>query len=341
MFKKKFPRKKKHCPSVKESRAVFVEVCPIEELIPVQCVMPEPGIDDFPSETQNWDVNDSDRKSTDGIYKRVNIGWETSIILYFKLFNVNNQQMSYLLDILRGEGLHVANSLYFLKKADATNKVLKSVFSCRQFAYLSIVDNIRHCVDKCLISVTDSHLTLDIVINIDGLPAFKSSPLTIWPILFYIKGSFERPHPHRCMFMLDFIDFISKLCDELKLLKNFVHISRGLHLKLKCFVFVWCTCTSFFTGMQDSFCWEQCLHSFCRIQGEMLTAELFFLTVPMMRDPTFLTWIFLRVIKILDLLLLVWYHWKMTSLPSTCIPCASELFEDWSNHISPVMDYCL
>lgn len=153
------------------------------------------------------------------------------LFLFFILFNISHRAMEYLLDILRGEGYEVPSSVYKLKKYNksANVDVLKSVLSCGgEFAYIGIKDNIKYCIVNKLIHFKDMYNSLHINISIDGLPLYKSSAVTLWPILLSFNNiGFSKPLPVGIYVGIskpNFVDFISQLHHELLEFKANVQI---------------------------------------------------------------------------------------------------------------------
>lgn len=157
-------------------------------------------------------------------------------LLYFCiLFHLPDRAIEYMLSVLADENLDIPRTLYlFMKPHDHLRSkicVIQSTLSCGgSLAYLSILQNIQYCLRSHLISFTKKYVDLSIKINIDGLPLFKSSPVTLWPILFAIDGfSFKRPLPI-CMYTgvgkPNFVEFIQQLCDELLHFKEHVPIGE-------------------------------------------------------------------------------------------------------------------
>lgn len=154
------------------------------------------------------------------------------LYMFFTIFGISNRAMSYLLAILEEEGLNVPSSVYLLKKPFSCDKkvdVIKSTLNCGgEFVYLSIEDNIKYCIDNNLIQLTDKYTEFRIMLNIDGLPLFRSSPVNIWPILVSFRDyDFGKPLPVGVYVGVkkpDFSGFVSQLHSELLRLQNYVQI---------------------------------------------------------------------------------------------------------------------
>lgn len=98
-------------------------------------------------------------------------------------YHVQRRALSELLKILIGFGLH------FLPKDSRTLLVtLRSVNienrSEGQYWHNGLGNGL-----KSFFSRLSANMSIDININIDGLPLFKSSPVEFWPILSNIRGT--------------------------------------------------------------------------------------------------------------------------------------------------------
>ena len=153
------------------------------------------------------------------------------LLYYFLILNVSHRSMDYLLTILRDEGLEVPSSVYNLKKSMHSRKavILQSLKCGGQMAYLSIKDNLIHCIEQNLICFSDVYNCIKININVDGLPLFRSSPMTLWPVLFSLRScSFNKPLPIGVYVGInkpDFSGYIQQLCEELHAFRDYVPVS--------------------------------------------------------------------------------------------------------------------
>lgn len=99
-------------------------------------------------------------------------------------FNVSHAAVNGLLTVLKSQSLSVPSTAKTLLKTPRTSNVLLK--SGGEYIYLGLDCSIM----KYLASVPENLMTdltqLDLSINIDGLPLFKSSPISLWPILVMI-----------------------------------------------------------------------------------------------------------------------------------------------------------
>lgn len=196
------------------------------------------------------------------------------LLMFYVLFNISNRAMQYLLKILIEEGFDVPKSLYLLKKKPISTKinVARSLLACGgQFVYFSILDSILFCVRNNLVTFVNRFNELKIAINIDGLSPFKSSPVTLWPILISFRNTvFRRPLPvglYVGKSKPDFHGFVTKLHEELiKLKSDFVHVVDDIHVKVVDVLFICDAPARNFVQCLKSFAsYNPC--NYCRIEG--------------------------------------------------------------------------
>lgn len=112
------------------------------------------------------------------------------LLLFFQIFNISHRAMEYLLTILKDEGIDVPTSVYNLNKLKKKESVqiMKSSVNEHSYGYISIVDTIKFALSKSLFGITSLYNNLNVIVNVDGLPIFRSSPITLWPILISFKN---------------------------------------------------------------------------------------------------------------------------------------------------------
>ncbi|XP_028417018.1 uncharacterized protein LOC114544776 [Dendronephthya gigantea] len=89
-----------------------------------------------------------------------------------------------LLQILRGQGLCLPKDSRTLLQ---TPREVITLSKCGgQYVYLGIEAGITDILSKNA-SLIEKHTTVDLMINVDGLPLFKSSTSQFWPILGYFN----------------------------------------------------------------------------------------------------------------------------------------------------------
>jgi hypothetical protein len=106
------------------------------------------------------------------------------LLTFLLLFNISTRAMNFLLSILIKHGISVPPSLYLLKKCiDVPNFARTVCKNGAEMVYFSIKENFKFCIDKHIIVRS---CTLDMHFNIDGLPIYRSSSVSAWPILLKI-----------------------------------------------------------------------------------------------------------------------------------------------------------
>ena len=119
------------------------------------------------------------------------------LLQLFLLYSVSRRFVNSLLTILRKYGVDVPGSFYLLKKAFCSKRYstyLNLPMERGEFRYYGIRRNLDFLI-------RESHMSRDVFsiqINVDGLPLFKSSRLSVWPILMKLDStscSYKLPLP--------------------------------------------------------------------------------------------------------------------------------------------------
>lgn len=214
--------------------------------------------------------------STSSQSQKVEATLAEKLLYFFHFFSISHRAMEYLLASLREEGIDVPASVYLLRKCEKSNKqsiILKSVLDCGgNLAYLSIKDNICFCLRNGLIYFSEKFNIININLNIDGMPLFRSSPVTLWPILMSFKDlNFKKPLPvaiYSGGSKPDFSDFIKNLCDELEEFMDYI-LCDNFYVKLGKIVFVCDSpARSFLQGTKSHSGYYAC--SVCRIKENIM-----------------------------------------------------------------------
>ena len=169
-------------------------------------------------------------------------------LLVFLLSRISHRHMNYLLNIFKWHNVNAPSSVYMLLKLskikDFVSNISCSTVSRGQFAYLSILDIIKFCIEKGYLNLSGMYNDFDISIGIDGVPLFKSSNFNLWPILLRLKNcSYYKPLPIAVFAGIgkpDLAAFLEKVHQELILLKEYCRVC-DFFVKLKSIVFI---CTS-------------------------------------------------------------------------------------------------
>ncbi len=147
--------------------------------------------------------------------------------------------MKYLLDILNRFNVEVPKSIYLLKSRLGTTSSTVNKFKNGSFVYFSIFDNLKYLLDNSLINNLNTS-DLKISINIDGMPLYKSSHISAWPILFKIHGVF-RPviiGIYVGLHKPPLQEYLQQLTEELNIFKTTGMYINGCHFKFTKVLFV-------------------------------------------------------------------------------------------------------
>jgi len=150
------------------------------------------------------------------------------LFLFFIVTNIPKRVMQQLLNILLKHGVNVPNSIYKLSKIGKTADFVKSQsIDGGTMGYLSILNNLNFCFVNGLLCINNlrklaGKFVLSVHINIDGLPLYKSSNCTLWPILLRFEG-YSRPLPIAVYCGVgkpDVVLFVHNFLNELHVFKN-------------------------------------------------------------------------------------------------------------------------
>jgi hypothetical protein len=146
------------------------------------------------------------------------------LFFFYIAFNIPRRAMQHLLDILTAHGVSgVPQSVYLLQKG--LNTVSWDIINVEKgdFAYLGIQNNLEFAFENKLVQLESSEIEtrVNLTLNMDGLPLFKSSRMNLWCILMQVSGVMRplpiaifcgvgKPNVHQ---------FTERLCNELKSLK--------------------------------------------------------------------------------------------------------------------------
>ncbi len=141
-----------------------------------------------------------------------------------KMFGISHRAMAYLIYLLKSHNIdNIPSSVYMLTRNKQTVPYSTEIMANGQFAYISMKENIIYAINNGLINPenmkkdSNNNILLDIIINVDGMPLYKSSQITIWPILFKIP-SMVNPLPIALYCGLgkpDVFSYLQKLANEL------------------------------------------------------------------------------------------------------------------------------
>lgn len=196
---------------------------------------------DYSDDESSDEINDDDNVSSASSGKTL----AEDLFLFFIMFNLTNSAMKNLLLILNRHGVNVPSSLYLLRQCCSEKVNLTSFRVNENFAWIGVTDNIVFCVQQGFLNLTDfisntKTCFLNIKINVDGLPLYKSSSVNLWPILMIIEN-ISSPLPLGIFCGIgkpELTSFLKKMCEELKHLKEEGFWYRDVCVRLNriCFV---------------------------------------------------------------------------------------------------------
>jgi hypothetical protein len=189
----------------------------------------------------NADVSDDDAESSPATEPTLSLAEE--LLIYFVIFNVSHSAMTYLLQLLTRHNINVPPTVYKLKKNKKNIDWNVLNINNGQFGYLSLQESIIYCIKNGLLHLKSGteKIILDLKLSIDGLPLYKSSIMSLWPILCTI-ADVVRPLPLAVFCGIgkpDLDVFLKNLCEELHILKadGFFHMGCQIvvgHVLLVC-----------------------------------------------------------------------------------------------------------
>jgi hypothetical protein len=159
------------------------------------------------------------------------------LMMFFLMFNLPRTAMTTLLLILIKHGISgVPKSVYLLKKSVPQQQHNTPIInmSSGEFAYIGIINYLENILTKGLVNLNaNGQFLFNIKINIDGLPLFKSSRLTLWPILIQLSNC-SRVVPIALFCGTgkpDLLVYCQQLIDEIRSLKTGI-IIKNIFVKL-------------------------------------------------------------------------------------------------------------
>ncbi|PAA76785.1 hypothetical protein BOX15_Mlig005569g2, partial [Macrostomum lignano] len=202
------------------------------------------------------------------------------LLLFYLLFNIPVRAMNYLLRLLVSNGCQVPATLHLLKKPLSKFKTQVETMGTGQFAYVGIFENIKYCVDRMMLpsSLFDStEIKLNLKLNCDGLPLFKSSKITLWPILVQFEH-IRQPFPVASFCGLGLpplLDYLEQLTNELSILQTTGIQYKDHKFKVEKISFICDTpARSFIQGTKGHAGYSSCC--WCRTTGEYIHGRVVF-----------------------------------------------------------------
>lgn len=145
-------------------------------------------------------------------------------ILHFVItFNLPRRATQHLLNLLLRFGIAVPKSVYHLQKNLMNNLTTLNQLGSGLFTYISLRDNIKFCFENGLLSAKKGEkIVIDCRVNMDGLPLYRSSSESLWPILVLFEG-ISFPFPVAIYYgkeKANLNDYLREFVEEVKLLKT-------------------------------------------------------------------------------------------------------------------------
>lgn len=137
-------------------------------------------------------------------------------------FNISQNALNALLKLLKHHKCFETLPIDSRTILTSTNKLYTS--NCRvvergKYHHFGILNGIKQNIPDCF-----DYEIIQIVVRIDGLPIFKSSPEQFWPILAYIRPNNNQVFPIGIYFgqvkPIDSNDFLKEFVDEAKVLST-------------------------------------------------------------------------------------------------------------------------
>ena len=137
------------------------------------------------------DYDESDASDSDAISSDPNTCRKFSLIeelwMFFLIFNLPQRAMTHLLQLFRRLGHDVPSSFAQLKRRHSSTISTVDNLSERlapNFHYLSVENNLVFALDSgVILPNAKDEIIVNLKINMDGLPLWKSSSIEYWPIL--------------------------------------------------------------------------------------------------------------------------------------------------------------
>lgn len=197
------------------------------------------------------------------------------LYLFYIVSTISDAQMIHLLSILHRHNVkNVPKSLYFLKKNSRIDK--KSILvTGGEFSYFGIANNLKFLFDKN--ALCDSITSLSLKFNFDGLPIFRSSSLSAWPILMKVA---TLPPVAVALFLgtakPKLVEYLSEFVTELKALVSYGFSLNDKVVAVDNVVFI---CDAPARAMVQGIAYHTSKKgcSYCTVEGESFEKRVIFL----------------------------------------------------------------
>jgi hypothetical protein len=215
--------------------------------------------------------------------RAVNNSLAYDLYVFAILFNLPRSALKYLLEILVKHGVDVPVTPYKLKKVYSNLNISnEECLETNGVTYIGIKNSVTFAVDKGLLKLDefcdDNNVCfLDLQINVDGLPLYKSSAYNLWPILMKVK-SLPSPLPVGmfCGFGKPQLNIlVDSLAEELTLFKTSGVLFNNFLVKIKNILFVCdAPARAFLQCVKGHSGYFGC--SYCRQKGEYVEDHVVF-----------------------------------------------------------------
>lgn len=200
------------------------------------------------------------------------------LLLFFVIFNLPRAAMSYLLKLLLRFNIDVPSSVYRLTKAKRSFRWDTIDINNGNIGFLTLKETIVFCIENGFLAITsECRQVLNLQINVDGLPLYKSSQVTLWPILCKIENVM-RPLPLALFCGVgkpDLTEFLKRLCEELHEFMTTGFVYNGCCFVVSKVIFVCdAPARAFIQRIQGHTSKAGC--GYCRVMGEWFAGRVVF-----------------------------------------------------------------
>lgn len=164
---------------------------------------------------------------------------DEDLFIFVMLFNLSNGAIQFLLTTLLKHGVSVPKSVHLLKSQHSKSSYDSWLCGAGKIAYYSIKSCFKFLINNKFLK---SDTYVDMQVNIDGLPLYRSSPLSLWPILIKLERSiYSKPFPvgfYLGRYKPDVESFLGKFVGELKEVLKDGYLYNGIRVIINNIVFI-------------------------------------------------------------------------------------------------------
>lgn len=199
-------------------------------------------------DTSETGLNGNESFSDESEYKSesdLQLSLAEELLFLFLTYNPPRRFIEHLLALLRQHGVPgIPSSVYLLMKSLKSVSIDILNIEKGDFAYLGVQQNLEFLIDKgFLLSSLKESALINLKLNIDGLPLFRSSRINLWPVLMQAADCKKVvPISVFCGIGKPKLEpFSQRLCAELIDLQKNGFSYRGLRVKIGS---IMCVCDS-------------------------------------------------------------------------------------------------